>query len=65
MSGSDDDGAKIVATSRSFHTQMNWKIAYEAMTGIDSGRMMRKKICPCPAPSTRAASDELGWEAPP
>ena len=56
VNGSDDDGAKMVATSRSFHTQMNSSTAKDARAGAASGRIIRKKICPCPAPSTRAAS---------
>ncbi len=48
--------AKISATSRSFQTQRNWKIANDAIAGSDSGSTMRKKICPWLAPSTRAAS---------
>ena len=47
---------KISATSRSFHTQRNWKIANDASAGTASGSTMRKKICPWLAPSTRAAS---------
>ena len=47
---------KMRATSRSFHTQMNWKIANDASAGVASGSTMRKKICPCVAPSTFAAS---------
>ena len=35
-----------VATSRSFHTQRNWKMPKEAMAGIDSGSTMRKNTCP-------------------
>ena len=54
----------VFATSRSFHTQMNWKIANEAIAGIDSGSTMRRKIRRWLAPSTRAASisDSGSWE---
>jgi hypothetical protein len=48
--------AKMSATSRSFQTQRNWKMANEAIAGTVSGNTIRKKICPCPAPSTLAAS---------
>ena len=34
---------KISATSRSFHTQRNWKIASDAIAGRPSGRISRKK----------------------
>ncbi len=47
---------KVSATSRSFQIQRNWKIAMEASAGITSGRAIRRKIFPWPAPSTLAAS---------
>ena len=37
---------KISATSRSFQTQMNWKIANDASAGVASGSTIRKKIWP-------------------
>ena len=52
-----------LATSRSFHTQRNWKIASEAMAGTDSGMTIFRKIVMWLAPSTRAASiTSLGRE---
>ena len=48
--------AKIRATSRSFHTHMNWKMASAAMAGRASGITSRKKILNSLAPSMRAAS---------
>ena len=47
---------KVFATSRSFHTQRNWKIANEAIAGVDSGSTIERKIRRWLAPSTRAAS---------
>ena len=49
-------GAKTMATSRSFQTQRNWKIAKAAMAGTSSGSSTTKKIFTCPQPSTLAAS---------
>ena len=48
--------ANVSETSRSFHTQRNWKIPKAAIAGTSSGRRTWKKIFTCPAPSTRAAS---------
>ena len=48
--------ANVSATSRSFHTHRNWKIANAAIAGVSSGIIIRKKIFTWPAPSTRAAS---------
>ncbi|CPU64383.1 Uncharacterised protein [Mycobacteroides abscessus] len=48
--------ANVSATSRSFHTQRNWKMPNAAMAGTRSGMRTWKKIFTCPAPSTRAAS---------
>ena len=43
---------------------MNSSTANEARAGAASGRIIRRKICPCPAPSTRAASmSSLGISA--
>src|ERR671932_1248828 len=44
------------ATSRSFQTHMNWKMAMAAMAGVVSGRMMRAKMPASPAPSMRPDS---------
>ena len=44
-------------TSRSFHTQRNWKIANDAIAGTDSGSTILRKIRKWLAPSTRAASN--------
>src|SRR5665811_952879 len=54
---------KVLATSRSFHTQRNWKIPNEAIAGIDSGSTIDRKMRRCGAPSTRAASmsDDGSW----
>ena len=48
--------AKSWPTSRSFHTQRNWKIANDAIAGVDSGSTIERKIRKWLAPSTRAAS---------
>src|SRR5665811_1208106 len=34
----------VLATSRSFHTQRNWKIPNEAIAGIDNGSTIDRKI---------------------
>ena len=44
------------ATSRSFQTQRNWKIANAASAGTDSGMISRQKIVKWSAPSIRADS---------
>ena len=44
------------ATSRSFQTHMNWKIANAARAGIESGMIRRQKIVKWSAPSIRADS---------
>ena len=44
------------ATSRSFQTQRNWKIANAARAGTDSGTMSRQKIVKWSAPSILADS---------
>ncbi len=44
------------ATSRSFHTQRNWKMANEASTGTESGMISRQKIVKWSAPSIFADS---------
>ena len=48
--------ANVSATSRSFHTHRNWKMANEAMAGVDSGSTIFRKMRKWLAPSTRAAS---------
>ena len=45
-----------MATSRSFQTQRNWKMAKEASTGKDSGSTILTKISKSLAPSMRADS---------
>ena len=44
------------ATSRSFHTQRNWKIANDASAGTDIGRTSRKNVWKWLAPSILADS---------
>ena len=48
--------ANVSAKSKSFHTHKNWKIAIDAIPGIDSGKTIRRKIVKWFAPSTYAAS---------
>ena len=47
---------KTYATSRSFQTQRNWKIANAASAGTDSGTTSRQKIVKWSAPSILADS---------
>ena len=47
---------KIRATSRSFHTQRNWKIANEASAGVEIGMISFQKVWKCYAPSMLADS---------
>ena len=56
VSGCVEVSAKTSATSRSFHTHMNWKISSDAIAGIPSGRTTRRNTMSSPAPSIRAAS---------
>ncbi len=49
--------ANVSATSRSFQTHRNWKIAKEAIAGVDSGSTILRKMRKWLAPSTRAASN--------
>ena len=44
------------ATSRSFHTQRNWKIANDASAGTDIGSTSRKNVWKWLAPSIFADS---------
>ncbi len=44
------------ATSRSFQTQRNWKIANAAIAGIDIGTIRRQNVVKWLAPSTFADS---------
>jgi hypothetical protein len=47
---------KTSALSRSFHTQRNWKIANDASTGVDMGRISFQKVWKWLAPSILADS---------
>ena len=51
-----DPPRNTYATSRSFQTHMNWKIANAASAGTDSGTIRRQKIVKWSAPSIRADS---------
>ena len=51
--------ANTSATSRSFQTQRNWKIASEAIAGSPRGRISRTKMRNSEAPSIRADQDVL------
>ena len=48
---------KVRATSRSFQTQRNWKIASDAIAGRPSGSTSRRKMRASEAPSIRADSN--------
>jgi len=54
---SEDPPRKINAISRSFQTQMNWKIATEASAGAASGSATRTNTIRSLAPSIAAASN--------
>lgn len=56
VSGMDFELVKIRATSMSFHTHRNWKIAGDAMAGSPSGRTICPKVRHSLAPSMRADS---------
>jgi hypothetical protein len=45
-----------MATSRSFHTHRNWKMANAASAGTERGTISRQKIVKWSAPSMRADS---------
>ncbi len=45
------------ATSRSFQTHRNWKMANAASAGTDSGSTTRRNIWKCVAPSMLAVSN--------
>ena len=52
------------ATSRSFQTHRNWKIANAPSAGTDNGRTMRMNAWKCDAPSMAADSNRSrgSWE---
>ena len=52
-----------MATSRSFHTHRNWKIANEASAGSDSGSTILMKMSKSLAPSMRAEFHHLARQA--
>ena len=48
--------ANVSATSKSFHTHRNWKIANDASAGTLRGSTIDRNRVNAPAPSMRAAS---------